>query len=576
MEGIVFSNVDEIVKNKEVISEPMTPDHWGVIPYEVADIKGNCLVTVDEGHPGDLILAPNLTGWHKIFFCSWKLDAGYSFLMKLDNEKYFQIYNDASYPSAGQWSRMEYVEESFWKCADLTDRDIIIRKMSRYGYLSPIVWIRCVPMTEEEVAEYKDYINPEGHRNMHVHYDCDTNLFYGVKCPEDAVVKLPGLKNTDTKVCTIECNEVLYDYAGMDDPKARRLTTNSIEYSEGDRAAASMMKEISELRVNMLHEFGIEAYAGLRVSISDGSSPNKAGHVMKFAKEHPEFHMYTRDGRRVSTASYAYKETQDYVIERFKELALYGYDGVSLLCQRGMHMGFEQPVLDEFARRFDGLDARRVPMDDPRLKEVWCSFFTDFVRRLRKTLDEATGRHVGINIITGYTPEIAKRVGIDVEAMAKEGLIDYITGDCAETYENLDGCLAEDGLIDLEKYKELLGKKYMVSRRHNQVWDLTREGSLQYMEIADKYGIEYFAPHTPHLCRSAEDYIAWHDKLRSIGVKNIAYFNFCHGVQDIPRYHTITKTGHDKVNLEYCRLTPYRVMSMDGCDISTYMPHWLG
>ena len=575
MEGIVFSNVNELVKNQDAISEPIKDGCWGVLPYEIDEVTGNCLVTREDDHPADLILAPKLTGWYKIFIASWKIAGGYSFRLKLDNEKYFKFFNDSSYPSSGQWSRMEYAEESFWRCADLTDREIIVKKAPAYGGLSPLVWVRCVPMTEEEIAEYKDYINPEGHRNLHLHFDGDTNLFYGVKNVDDALLKLTSVENTDAKLVTIECLEKLYSHA-PNSPAARRLNSQSNEYADGNADAAALFAEIARARVALMHEFGTKAYAGLRMSLGDASSPNKSGEVMKFTAAHPACHIYTRDGRRVPIASYAYKETQDYVIEYLKELVSYGFDGVSLLFQRGMHIAFEQPVLDEFARRYDGLDARRVPMDDPRLKDVWCSFITDFIRRLRKELDASAGRHVGINIITGYTPEISRRVGVDVEAMAKEGLIDYITGCCMETYENLSGCVGEDGLIDLDEYKRRLPKQYMVSRKYGGIWDLVKEGSLAYKAIADQYGIEYFAPIMAHRPWCAEDYHNWVDDLKALGMKNIAFFNFCHSSQDIPVYHTMTKVGHDKVNLEYCRLTPYRVMSLDGVDISTYMPHWNG
>jgi hypothetical protein len=62
----------------------------------------------------------------------------------------------------------------------------------------------------------------------------------------------------------------------------------------------------------------------------------------------------------------------------------------------------------------------------------------------------------------------------------------------------------------------------------------------------------------------------------ALGMKNFAFCNFSNFSQDLPVYHTTTKFGHDQVNLEFCRLTSYRVMSFDGVDISTYMPHWNG
>ena len=574
MDGIVFSKLDEIVKNPDVLTKEYAPDHWYVMPYVAEDVSGNCLAAAEDEYPEDLILAPKINGWHKVFIGTWKLDGGYSFRMKLDNDKYFNFVNDSFYPSWGQWTYMETVEELFWRCADLTDREIIVKKPNRAG-VAPLVWVRCVPMTEEEVAAYKAYINPEGHRNMHLHFDCDANYIWGIHSVEDSLMKLSSVENTDAKIVTQEVMESLYDYSTKYTTD-RRLRTHSNKYSDENENAANLMPEISKARVDMLHDFGTLAYAGLRMSIGKNYVPVEQGFRVPFVDAHPEYYLCTRDGRAVATLSYAYPAVWDFVIDYLKKFIGYGYDGVSLFFHRGMHIAFEQPVLDEFARRYDGLDARLVPMDDARLKDVWCSFLTAFIRRLRDELDAFAGRHVPINIITGYTPEISRRIGIDVEELAKAGLIDHICGDCMETYERLGGCLDENGLIKMDVYTKALRKQAMVCRRFGESWELTKEGSLQYQAIADKYGIDYFAPLSPNIKTKAEDYINWVKDLKVLGVKNINFFNFCHSSQDVAVRHTTTKFGHDEVNLEYCRLNHYRIMSMDDCDISTYMPHWMG
>ena len=171
------------------------------MPYVAEDVSGNCLAAAEGEYPEDLIFAPKLKGWHKVFIGTWKLDGGYSFRMKLDNDKYFNFVNDSFYPSWGQWTYMETVEELFWRCADLTDREMIVKKPNRAG-VAPLVWLRFVPMTEEEIAAYKDYISPEGHRNTHLHFDCDANYIWGIRSVEDSLMKLSGVENTDAKIVT--------------------------------------------------------------------------------------------------------------------------------------------------------------------------------------------------------------------------------------------------------------------------------------------------------------------------------------------------------------------------------------
>ena len=572
MDGIVFSNLNEIVKNPSALADPMRDGCWGMIPYEITDFTGTCLVSREGDSPEDLILQPKLTGWYKIFIASWKIVDGYSFLMKLDNEKHFKLVNDSIYPPVGPTPRMEYVEEFFWRCADLTDREILIKKVRREEDISPLVWLRCVPMTDAEIAAYKEYINPEGHRNMHLHFDCDTNVIFGVNSVEDSLIKLYSVENTDAKFVTHEVNECLYDYSTRE-TTARRLRAFTNRYADENEKAAAMMQEITRARVDLLHEFGVLAYAGIRMTLGQNGYPTDSGARNIFMDTHPEACIVTRDGGHMAAASYAFKETQDYVIEYFKRFIGYGYDGVSLIFHRGLFIGYEQPVLDAFARRYDGLDARRVPMDDARIKDVWGSILADFVRRLHEELDAFAGRHVPINVITCCTPEISRRVGVDVEMMAKLGAIDHICSDSMETYERLGGMLDEDGLINLDEYKRILRIQSVFGRRCGENWELTKEGSVQFQSIADTYGIDYFAPLSPNYKTCAEEYIDWVNNLKKLGVKNISFFNFCHSSQDMPVYHSTTKFGHDAVNTEYCRIVSYRLLSFDGIDISTFRPH---
>ena len=85
-------------------------------------------------------------------------------------------------------------------------------------------------------------------------------------------------------------------------------------------------------------------------------------------------------------------------------------------------------------------------------------------------------------------------------------------------YEVTTEYLAEDGLIDLEKNKELLHEKFMVNRCFSEKWERTKEGVPQFMAIAEKYGVEYFAGMSPS-GGSSEARLAWINGLRELGQK---------------------------------------------------------
>ncbi|MBQ8747401.1 MAG: hypothetical protein IJZ08_05990 [Clostridia bacterium] len=572
MEGIVFSNLNEIVKNKEVLSDTQKKDLWSVMPYETSCVKGKALITGDSSHPADVILQPKLTGWHKVFVTSTRMDGGFSLLMKMDNVKHFtDIENCTQFPPKVQWWYNECVEEHFWCCADLSDREIILRKHKRSGSITTLVWLRCVPMTDEEIAAYKEYVSPDRPRNLHVHFDNDTNNYIGTDELEDFLHKNVAIIDTDTKICTQEIMDDYYDEEAYDEHD-RCIWTHEINYNEANRKAAQKMNDVVKTRADFVHSTGAKLYAGFRACVGLSSLPFAPLMLWAITKKHPEWHVVTRDGRDTAISSFAYPEVRQCAIDYIKRSVARGHDGVSLITHRGIRCGFEQPVCDAFAKRHGGIDARRVPMSDPRIQEIWCEYFTEFVRELTKQLDEQEGRHVPINVITGFSPEASKRMGVDIEMLCKEGLIDHFCAEAMDHYEVEGDFIDEDGLIDLEKYKAYLADNFVVGRKIGESWDTVAEGTPKFIEIADKYGVEFFSGMSP-VETSAANRAAWVDKLRSIGVKNFSFFNFCYSCQDRAVVHAAAKTAHERVP-EFCTTNFYRVLSYDGIDISTYTPSW--
>ncbi len=574
MEGILFSNLNEIVKNKEVINEIQRDDVWGIMPYEAGRIKGNALVTTEIGFPADVVFQPKLEGWHKVFICSNRMDGGFRLHMKFDNEEHYTIIGNSGHPPKTSWCSTTSMEELFWCCADMTDREIILHKHHSCERITTLVWLRFVPMTEEEIEAYKDYINADGRRNLHVHFDNDTNDLIGVDSMEDMLLLNYTVKDTDTKICTQEIMDDYYDEAAYDEHD-RALNYRTIRYNAQNKKIAAMMDDVVKARLDLMHGMGIKLYAGFRLSMARNTQPWTPLMFYSIMKN-PAYHVQTRDGRFTPIASYTYPEVRRYAIDYIKRAVKRGYDGVSLIAHRGVLMAFEKPVRDEFARRYGSdIDVCRVPMDDPRLKDIWGEFFAQFVRELRSELDAEMGHHIPINVITGISPEASRRMGVDIEMLAKEGLIDHFCAECMDHFENTTDYLAEDGLIDLEKYKELLPDQYMILRRYWEDWDSVEKATPQFIEIAEKYGVEFFAGMSPNGGNS-EKYLAWLDKLRALGVKNFSFFNFCHnGCRDRTVIHVGMKTGHTP-NPEYYLPKFYRVLSLDGIDTSTYVPGWRG
>ena len=575
MDGVVFSRLNEIVENREVISEAKQAENvWGIMPYETAAVQGNALVAAEDSFPGDLVIDPKLTGWYRIYVGSVDLGHGISLQMKLDNEAHFSMFTtDWGGRIPSTWHRDEQMREFYYTCADMTDRQILVRKYKRWALIVPIAWLRFVPMSEEEAAAYKEYMNPDGKRNLHVHYDNAFDYRMGFETDEDLVLGYVPLSRSHAKICSQEIlNDVVDDAVFSKNCRLLSARHKNLAHVQ-DVALAADMDRIVRVRADYLHSIGVQFFAAFRMSVANVMTPWEPYARYTFVDEHPELYIKTRDGRTCMICSYAYPETHQFVIDYYKRAVARGYDGVSLIFHRGMHIGFEQPVLDEFARRYDGLDARRVPMDDPRLKDVWCDFLTQFVRSLRDQLDAAFGRHIPINVITGHSPEISRRVGIDIEALCREGLIDSFCAETMSTYESLGGCLAEDGLIDLEKYKEELGKRYVVCRNFGYDPDNVKIGTPQFAEISKKYGVEFFAGMNPS-ANTAQQFVDWVKMQKELGATSISFFNYLEYAKSQAVTNAASLTAHDGTNPEFYEQRFFRVLSLDGQDMSTYPPNW--
>ena len=67
MDPIIFSNLNEIASQSELLCEKTTQNQWQVMPYATGDVEGNLLVAGAQTEPQDITLQLGLSGWHKIY-----------------------------------------------------------------------------------------------------------------------------------------------------------------------------------------------------------------------------------------------------------------------------------------------------------------------------------------------------------------------------------------------------------------------------------------------------------------------------------------------------------------------------
>ena len=231
-------------------------------------------------------------------------------------------------------------------------------------------------------------------------------------------------------------------------------------------------------------------------------------------------------------------------------------------------------MIDRFKALYPDVDPLRLPMTDERLKTVWCEFMTGFMRRLRERTDAYFGRHIELNAITAYSIEAARRVGLDLEVWAKEGLVDSISQGDTEMLEELDGCLADDGLIDLEKYSKVIEDRPIVVRNHGK-FEKSCLCTGDFLKLEEQYGVKVFHMLPWVEVHDADTYRALVAKMEALGAKRFLSYNTNHIVCTLPEFHIVSHIGND-FGVDVTLQKYYRTLSLDNSDISQFNPNWRG
>jgi hypothetical protein len=173
--------------------------------------------------------------------------------------------------------------------------------------------------------------------------------------------------------------------------------------------------------------------------------------------EHPEWCSVDRWGERrcPGPISFGYPEVRKLLVKRYADHVIRnGYDGVNFytyvenLGLRYLNeFGFEQPVVDEFAKRFPGVNLRKTALTEEQ-KEHWYAcrgvFVTQFLRELRAAL-APHGKKISIILDSkepdcvqpwwGHTIPGTGRIRLDWKTWIGEGVVDEFWVQLGETVD---------------------------------------------------------------------------------------------------------------------------------------------
>ena len=556
-----FYDIPALVCEKDEITTDPTQNKWQILDYEAADFKGKLLFAAEDSSPAPLTLDPGVQGRYRVYIGLITplgdgfggTSTGFGLLSEEAKNQFFTVRPDDC------WKPLEWFEESYYGTVDLTGEKFVLSKPERQGVVksplnSALAWIRLVEDTEE-VAKSTPC--------MAYHFDLDYFADDKYNSPAETLGRMRMLKDGAPEV-------ILHEQFCAHDVK--ELKAYGVEAKWG-KYYYDNYDEVEKAIISEAHSMGAKIYASYRLEAGGfGYFVKYLNDVYKdsWYDEHPEYRCITRDGRAINACSYAYPEVRRRVIEMILNSSS-PYDGVCVFFHRGIVIAFEEPVKQMVYEKY-GVDATRLPMTDPRLNEVFCHFVTLFMRELR----EALGDKKDINAIVFYGAEDSKNSGYDVKTWVEEGLVNGICQGLMTHYETLDGLMADDGLIDLEKYKKALTERPVVCRTFS-AFDLERisNGARELMEICD--GKADFRATLGWERTPLETTIAIADTHKRMGVKKFISWNTNHKAKILKRLNFEKYYVGGNAELYEPRKTNYvRTMSLAGDDISTYNIDWKG
>ncbi|GEM_PF-1451256 len=571
----LFCDLPRIVREQQLIRPMHTQsgpqDCWRALPYQTKLGSGNMLVAAENALPGPVTLSVNLTGWHRVYIGMLDLRGENYTYLKLTGDTCYTGFRHARGGNPRQWAVEEYAEEVYFTSADLSGKDFVLAKPdSRFDNISGLAWIRCERMTDDEVAAHLA-LEAEKKPCVQMHIDGDLYAEDSFPTEQDYLIRLEKLRNTNTDFCSLEYS---FDYDAADLTPEQPLHRGDLRWSAGQLHLVQNKDAVYRRYLQYAHENGITLYAANRMSVAGFSVPYmRWGWKTQFPQQHPEYRCVARDGSVSQVCSYAYPQVQEYVLQHMKQAVAYGFDGVSLIFHRGVHIGFEQPVLQRFGESYPGVNPLLLPVTDERLHGVWCEVMTDFMCRLRDVL----GNRIKVNVITDYGLESAKNFGLDIRSWAAMGLVDSVSQGDIETVEDLTDCMSEEdpGLIDLQKYALRIQEAPVIRRFPGTDLKKVLAYIPEYLQLEKQYGVKVYHVLPWTNIFSQQEYLAYVQALQKAGAKRFLAWNSYSSEWNLPEWYHITHLGsREDSSLKLRRFV--RLLTLDGCDISHYQNNWRG
>ena len=408
------------------------------------------LVAAEESSAPEVTYPVGRSGWHEIYIGIYRIpfhQQGPMVQVKLTDDPAYTVLRGRPGVKDHQEN---WIDEIFWKAADLTGQDIIFRQILesmigdarvRHAW---VAFIKLIPLSEPEVRELKADRSHTDTRRLFVHSDAHFQNISGSEL--NLRNYLEPFRHSDVSRIYWEAgggdyaiyfSKIANDYSSLLDVKDRGkkpFFPRTFYRLFAKTWQAYRRKGVDPLRVaaEFAHDIGLELHASYRMA--GFLFPLTQGAVSlekSFFGENPGLHCVDRDGTPLPRISYAFPATRRYVISLFGEMAAnYSIDGVCLLYNRRPPLlAYEPPLIEGFQARY-GKDPRELDEKDPEWLSYRSSVLTQFMRELRREMDfvaqeQKRAKRLEVSAVV-FREEENLLHGMDLKTWIQEGLVDTI------------------------------------------------------------------------------------------------------------------------------------------------------
>ena len=594
---IIFSDLGALCNPKTNISNERTFNIWTAYPYETDKISGTMLLAPSNSKPETVVLTPKLLGWYKIFI---GLYGGYyrqsTVDLKLTGDGAFQHCSTSFDRRYGD----HFVEDVFWRCAEMDGKELFVGKLISEAVSedAALAWVRFVPMDADEIEMYLQDMNDKDNKRLYATDDIYEHLcFYDLSNHENWKSIVEGYIHSDVEWLAIENLSLLNRASKIPDEF-------SFTYSYQKNCFDTLKKQFSYNTLDSLVEYGkskgIKMCVSLRIAQWGMEYPEDELYFEdQFANEHPEYRCVDRDGDVLDYLSFAFPKVQDYIIEEFVRMAETGCNAVQSLFSRGWpFVLFEEPFVKRFYEKYNE-DPCVLPLDDERIIAVKCEIMTDFMRRLRKRLDDVrSDNRVELHAKVLFSVYDNLLVGLDIEQWAKEGLVDLIISDQRRIREVFDETVWQDEAkqtIDINKYTDFARRSKIAPVRYDydEIFppfqdstgklagpDSQKQRIKEFMAFEKKYGMKVYIEIMPRQM-SCEEIKRRALEIYECGCDHIGLWDTYSRVRRKVEWTMWRRIGHKKELAEMKDgeeelYNVVRVLRLGAKNVRSYKPMWGG